>query len=336
MDNILHGIEQLIGNTPLIELHNFEAKHRLEAHLLAKLEWFNPSGSIKDRAAFQMILGAEQEGLLSPGDVIVEQTSGNTGIGLAAFAAARGYRMKIFLERGASRERRLMLLAYGAELLDYKDALGTKTEEEKRLGWQEPDREATLKEIYAYCEAQEEHHYFINQVTNRHNPEAHILTTGPEIWYDTAGKVDILVCMAGTGGTASGLSHYLRRKNPKIQIALVQPAPESRLTPENPNAEIIDGVLPFAGVKEEDIPEFIGPDTYDLFFDVRTQEAYETARELVKTDGLLVGTSSAAALRVAAKLAEQPENKGKNIVIIMPDDGMKYLSTNLFQPDPAA
>lgn len=332
MGNIIHGIEQLIGNTPLIELHNFEAKHNLKAHLLGKLEWFNPSGSIKDRAAFQMILGAEQEGLIKPGDFIVEQTSGNTGIGLAAFAVSRGYHMKIFLERGASRERRLMLQAYGAELLDYRDALGMKTEEEKCHEWQEPDREATLKEIYSYCQAQAENHYFINQVTNKHNPEAHILTTGPEIWNDTDGKVDILVCMAGTGGTAAGLSYYLKKKNPRIQMILVQPSPQSRLTPENPNAEIIDGVLPFAGVPDEDIPDFISPDTYDAFFDVSTQEAYEVAQELVKTEGLLVGTSSAAALTAAVKLAKQHENKGKNIVVIMPDNGMKYLSTNLFRP----
>jgi cysteine synthase A len=331
MSKIVYGIDELVGNTPLLELKNFEQKYDLQAHILAKLEYFNPSGSVKDRAALQMLLAAEEEGLIAPGDTIVEQTSGNTGIGLAAFAVARGYRMEIFLERGASEERRLMLEAYGSKLLDYKDALGIKTQEERKAGWQEPEREATLKEIYEYCERQDSPHYFINQVTNVNNPQAHVRTTGPEIWDATDGKVDILVCMVGTGGTAAGLSEYLRGKNPDIQIVLVQPAPESRLTPEHPDVEIIDGVLPFHGVPKEDEPKFFTGHIYDDYMDVSTHQAFETARDVVKTDGILIGTSSAASLYAAKELAAKAENKNKNIVVIMPDNGMKYLSTNLFR-----
>ena len=208
--------------------------------------------------------------------------------------------------------------------------MGIRTEEERKSGWHEPEREATLKEIYAYCDKQKEKHYFINQASNLKNPEAHILTTGPEIWNDTDGNVDILICMTGTGGTAAGLSKYLKERNPHIQIVLAQPAPQSRLTDDNPNAEIIDGVLPFQGVADEDIPEFVSKQVYDSYMDVSTQQAYEVARDVVATDGILIGTSSAAALFVAKELAQKQQNKDKNIVVIMPDNGMKYLSTSLF------
>ena len=330
MGNIKYGIYELVGHTQIMELQNFEKKHHLQANILAKLEYLNPTGSVKDRAAWNMILDAEEKGEIHPGDTIVEQTSGNTGISLAAFAASRGYKTEIFLERGASKERRQLLEAYGAKLLDYRDALGIRTEEERKSGWHELEREATLKEIYAYCDKQKEKHYFINQASNLKNPEAHILTTGPEIWNDTDGNVDILICMTGTGGTAAGLSKYLKERNPHIQIVLAQPAPQSRLTDDNPNAEIIDGVLPFQGVADEDIPEFVSKQVYDSYMDVSTQQAYEVARDVVATDGILIGTSSAAALFVAKELAQKQQNKDKNIVVIMPDNGMKYLSTSLF------
>ena len=329
MGNIFRSIDQLVGHTPLVELVNYQHRHGYSTHLLAKLEYFNPTGSIKDRAALNMIRAAEREGMIRPGDTIVEQTSGNTGIALAAFAIPHGYNLEIFLERGASLERRLMLLAYGAKLRDYKDALGIKTAEEKSRVWQEPEREATLKEIEEYCRVQKGNYFFINQVVNSNNPDIHIQTTGPEIWQDTDGKVDILVSMAGTGGTALGLSTYFRSKNPQIQIVLVQPHESSR----NPQADIIDGVLPFHNVPEEDITDFISKDLYDECFDVKTEEAFAAARELVLTDGLFMGTSSAAALYAAGKLSERPENAGKNIVIIMPDNGMKYLTTPMFLSD---
>lgn len=336
MSRIYNSIDQLVGHTPLVELVNYEQKHGYNAHLMAKLEYFNPTGSIKDRAALNMIKAAERDGVIHPGDTIVEQTSGNTGIAIAAFAVPRGYHVEIFLERGASLERRLMLEAYGAKLRDYKDALGIKTSEEKQAGWQEPERETTLKEIEEYCRTQPGNFYFINQVINTNNPDTHIQSTGPEIWKDTDGKVDILVCMAGTGGTALGLSTFFRSKNPNIQIVLVQPHPSSRITPEHPDVAIIDGVMPFHDVPEEDITDFISKDLYDECFDVKAEEAFAVARELVLTDGLFMGTSSAAALYAAGKLAERPENAGKNIIVIMPDNGMKYLTTAMFQTEKKA
>ena len=336
MGNIFHSIGQLVGHTPLVELVGYEQEHGYDAYLLAKLEYFNPTGSIKDRAALNMIEAAERDGKIRRGDTIVEQTSGNTGIALAAFAIPRGYNVKIFLERGATLERRRMLQAYGAQLLDYKDALGIKSPEEQQSTWHEPDREATLNEIEAYCRMQQTNHYFINQVINTNNPDVHIRTTGPEIWQDTDGKVDILVCMAGTGGTALGLSTYFREQNPKVKIVLVQPHPSSRITPDRPDTAIIDGVMPFHGVPEEDITDFISKDLYDEHFDVKAEEAFAVARKLILTDGLFMGTSSAAALYAAGKLAERPENSGKNIVIIMPDNGMKYLTTAMFQTEEKA
>ena len=336
MGNIYHSIGQLVGHTPLVELVGYEKEHGYDAHLLAKLEYFNPTGSIKDRAAFHMIEAAKREGRIRRGDTIVEQTSGNTGIALAAFAIPRGYNVKIFLERGATLERRQMLLAYGAQLLDYKDALGTKTPEERQAGWQEPEREASLKEIGEYCRLQQTNHYFINQVVNPNNPDVHRRTTGPEIWQDTDGKVDFLVCMADTGGIAQGLSRYFREKNPKVKIVLAQPHPSSRMTPDRPDAAIIDGVLPFHGVPEEEIPGFISRDLYDEYVDVKAEEAFAVARDLILTDGLFMGTSSAAALYAAGKLAERQENAGKNIVVIMPDNGMKYLTTGMFQTEEKA
>jgi len=329
MGKIFHSIDQLVGNTPLLELHNFEKANGVNAHILAKLEYINPSGSVKDRAALSMINEAESQNLLKPGGVLVEQTSGNTGIGLAAIALARGYKLEIFLECGASLERRQILQAYGATLLDYKDAIGLRPESEKVHEWKEPDREAKLSEIYAYCE--KSGGYFINQASNPANPEAHYRTTGPEIWQDTDGKADILVCMAGTGGTGLGTSKYLREKNSDLKVVLVQPHPESRLTSENPNVNIIDGVLPAYGVPESDLSRYLNPSWSDEYIDVKTQQAYETARQVLKTEGLMLGTSAAAALYAAVEIGKREESEGKNIIVIIPDNGMKYLSTPMYK-----
>ncbi|MBQ7370570.1 MAG: cysteine synthase family protein [Blautia sp.] len=326
---IVHSIEELVGNTPLMELRRYGSQLDIGAHIFAKLEGFNPSGSVKDRAALNMIIAAEEQGILSPGDTIVEQTSGNTGIGLAAMACARGYKVKIFLERGASLERRFLLQAYGAELLTYKDALGIRTEEEKKKGWQEPEREALHKEIYAYCER--EGGFFLNQAYNRANPQAHYQTTGPEIWRDTGGDVDILVCMAGTGGTGYGTSRYLREKNPDLRVVLAQPHSDCRITQEHPDANIIDGVLPVYGVPEYELTDYLNPVWSDEYFDVRIEDCCATAKQLVHAEGLLMGTSSCAALWAAGIVGGRKENKGKNIVVIMPDDGLKYLSTYLYR-----
>lgn len=324
---IFQSIEELVGNTPMMELTKYEKENQCYARLLGKLEWFNPTGSIKDRAALNMILCAEKEGIIHQGDTIVEQTSGNTGIALAAFAIRRGYKMEIFLERGASLERRKLLQAFGVRLLDYKDALGLR--DNKDHAWIEPDREATLKEIKQYCDKNQ--YYFINQVTNIHNPETHVFTTGPEIWSQTDCKVDYLVCMAGTGGTLSGLGKYLKEKNPDLKVILAQPDSDSCLTHKDCSKPIIDGVLPIFEVDESDLTDFQKKDLCDGYVNVKTEQAYEVARKLAKSDGLLIGTSSAAALYVATIIAQKKENIDKNIVVIMPDNGMKYLSTKMFE-----
>lgn len=329
MAGVVHSLDELVGHTPLMELDRFERQQHCGAHLLAKLEFFNPTGSVKDRAALSMIRAAEQSGQLAPGGTIVEQTSGNTGIGLAAFAAARGYKMEIFLERGASLERRLILQAYGARLLDYKDATGERPDAVRDHPWVEPDREATLAEIAAYCRRTGA--YFNNQAANPANPDAHFRTTGPEIWQDTGGKVDVLVCMAGTGGTGSGTARYLRSRNPALQVVLVQPHPDSRLTPEHPDVQIIDGVLPAYGVPQSELSDYLTPAWSDEYIDVRTEEAYATAHEVLRAEGLFLGTSAAAALHAAVQVGRRPENAGKNIAIIIPDNGMKYLSTPMYQ-----
>lgn len=329
MAGVVHSLDELVGHTPLMELDRFERQQHCGAHLLAKLEFFNPTGSVKDRAALSMIRAAEQSGQLAPGGTIVEQTSGNTGIGLAAFAAARGYKMEIFLERGASLERRLILQAYGARLLDYKDATGERPDPARDHPWVEPDREAALAEIAAYCRRTGA--YFNNQAANPANPDAHFRTTGPEIWQDTGGKVDVLVCMAGTGGTGSGTARYLRSCNPALQVVLVQPHPDSRLTPEHPDVQIIDGVLPAYGVPQSELSDYLTPAWSDEYIDVRTEEAYATAHEVLRAEGLFLGTSAAAALHAAVQVGRRPENAGKNIAIIIPDNGMKYLSTPMYQ-----
>lgn len=326
---LVHSIEELVGHTPLMELDRFERQQACPAHILAKLEYLNPSGSVKDRAALSMIEAAEASGALRPGMTIVEQTSGNTGIGLATFAITRGYPIEIFLERGASLERRQILQAYGARLLDYKDATGERPEAERDHPWVEPDREATLAEIAGYCARRGS--YFVNQAANPANPEAHYRTTGPEIWEDAGGKVDILVCMAGTGGTGSGTTRYLREQNPDLEVVLVQPHPDSRITAEHPQVQIIDGVLPAYGVPESDLSDYLHTGWSDGYIDVRTQEAFETAREVLRTEGLFLGTSAAAALHAAVQVGRRPENAGRNIVVIIPDNGMKYLSTPMYR-----
>lgn len=328
MAGIVHSIEELVGHTPLMELDRYEKKKQCRAHLLAKLEFFNPTGSVKDRAALSMIRAAEESGRLLPGGTIVEQTSGNTGIGLAAFSALHGYKMDIFLERGASLERRRMLQAYGSMLLDYKDATGERPESERIHPWQEPEREASLAEIYEYC--RRTGGFFINQVTNPANPEVHYLTTGPEIWQDTGGHADVLVCMAGTGGTGSGTARYLRSRNPQLHVVLVQPHPDSRITSEHPHVQIIDGVLPVYGVPDDQLSEYLTPEWSDEYINIRTEEAYETANEVLNTEGLFLGTSAAAAVRAAVQLGQRAEYSGKNIVVIIPDNGMKYLSTPMY------
>ena len=328
MANVITSLTEIVGNTPLMELVNYEKNHDLKAKIYGKLEYLNPSGSVKDRAALYMIEAAEKEGKIKPGDTIVEQTSGNTGIGLATFAASKGYKLEIFLEDGASAEREQILKAFGVKVKHYSDSPGfVEMAKANKI-----NSESFEQSLLNYCENHEGNCYYINQVNNYSNPQAHIETTGPEIWDALDGKVDIVVAMMGTGGTLYGLEQYFHGKNPDIQVVAVQPTPDSRLTSTEP-VNVIDGVTGFTDVPEPQLTEFIkkAMENYDEYIDVSGAQAYETARELARTEGLFLGTSAAAAVFVAEILAKRPENAGKNIVTIMPDNGFKYLSTNLYE-----
>ena len=322
MAGVVHSIDELVGHTPLMELDRFERQQHCGAHILAKLEFFNPTGSVKDRAALAMIQAAEQSGALKPGGTIVEQTSGNTGIGLAAFAAARGYRMEIFLERGASLERRLILQAYGARLLDYKDAIGLRPVAERSHPWQEPEREATLAEIAAYCRRTGA--YFNNQAANPANPEAHFRTTGPEIWQDTDGQVDWFVAGVGTGGTITGVGSYLKTRNPSVKVVAVEPESSPVLS------KGVSGAHKIQGIGAGFVPDVLDTRIYDEILPISNEDAFAAGKLVGRKEGVLVGISSGAALHAAVELAKRPENAGKTIVVLFPDTGDRYLSTPLF------
>jgi cysteine synthase A len=306
--NTFKKITDLIGNTPLLELENYEKENNLSAKIYGKLEYFNPAGSVKDRIANAMIDDAESRGLLKPDSVIIEPTSGNTGIGLAVVAASRGYRIILTMPETMSIERRSLLKAYGAELVLTEGAKGMKG--------------AILK---ANELAEEYPNSFIpSQFTNMANPETHKKTTGPEIWKDTDGKVDIFVAGVGTGGTISGVGEYLKAQNPNVKIVAVEPATSPVLSEGRPGPHKIQGIG--AGF----VPETLNTDIYDEIITVENEEAFETGRALARKEGLLVGISSGAAVFAATKLAERPENKGKIIVALLPDTGERYLSTAMF------
>ncbi len=327
MANIVKDIAQLVGHTPLYEFARYGKKHELKATVLGKLEYFNPSGSIKDRTALNMILDAEEKGLLKPGDTIVEDTSGNTGIGLAAFAANRGYKLKIFLEADQSIERRKIIKAYGVDVKFTTDVPGLK--EAKETGTFSLKLYQEL--IEDYCKKQDSRHFYTNQLSNESNPSVHYKYTGPEIWEDTDGKVDILVATAGTGGTITGLARYLREKNPHVKIVAVQADINSR-TGAGEHPKTIDGIAPFAGddVEEECKAPFMAGFDYDEYIDVSGADAYATGLEIARTEGILLGQSASAAMHAARQVAARDENAGKNIVVILADNGMKYLSTQMY------
>ena len=299
---------ELIGNTPLAEASNIERKLNLQATVLVKLEYFNPTGSVKDRAAKAMIEDAEQKGLLKEGSVIIEPTSGNTGIGLASIAAAKGYRIILTMPETMSVERRNILKAYGAELVLTDGARGMK------------GAIARAEELAAEISDS----FIPGQFTNPANPEAHRASTGPEIWKDTDGKIDILVAGVGTGGTITGVGEYLKEKNPKIRVTAVEPAGSPVLSEGTAGAHKIQGIG--AGF----VPEVLNTEIYDEVIQVKDEDAFEAAKLFARTEGILTGISSGAALYGALDAARRPENKGKVIVAILPDSGDRYYSTPLF------
>ena len=305
---IYRKITELIGGTPLLELGNYARKHELEATLLAKLEYFNPAGSIKDRIAKAMLDDAEEKGLLKPGAVIIEPTSGNTGIGLAAVGASRGYRVILTMPETMSVERRNLLKAYGAELVLTDGSKGMK---------------GAIAKAQELAEATPGS-FIPGQFNNPANPEIHRRTTGPEIWADTEGQVDIFVAGVGTGGTITGVGEYLKSQKPDVKIVAVEPAGSPVLSQGRSGPHKIQGIG--AGF----VPETLNTAVYDEVIAVENDAAFAAGREIARTDGLLVGISSGAALHAATELAKRPENKGKVIVALLPDTGDRYLSTPLF------
>ncbi len=308
MAGIYQSVTELIGRTPLLEVKNLEKELNLQARVLVKLEYFNPAGSVKDRAALQMITEAEENGTLKPGSAIIEPTSGNTGIGLASIAASRGYRAIFVMPETMSIERRKLLKGYGAEIVLTEGAKGMKGAIEK------------AKEL----EQEIENAVILGQFVNTANPRAHEKTTGPEIWEDTQGQVDLFVAGVGTGGTITGTGAYLKSVNPSIEIVAVEPASSAVLSGENPGPHGLQGIG--AGF----VPDVLNTSVYDRISKVKEQEAYKASRLLAEKEGVLVGISSGAALSVALFEAGKEENRGKTIVALLPDTGERYLSTPLF------
>lgn len=309
MPNIYTSADQLVGHTPLLELTHIEKAHSLKARVLAKLEYFNPAGSVKDRVAVAMLDDAEKRGVLKPDSVIIEPTSGNTGIGLASVAAARGYRVIIVMPETMSVERRQLMRAYGAELVLSEGAKGMK------------GAIAKAEELHEQIPGSIIAGQFVNPV----NPATHKATTGPEIWKDTEGKIDIFVAGVGTGGTVSGVGAYLKSQNPNVKVVAVEPASSPVLSTGQGGAHKIQGIG--AGF----VPDTLDTKIYDEIITVTNEDAFATGKRLAKSDAVLTGISSGAAVWAAEQLAKRPENAGKTIVALLPDTGDRYLSTPLFQ-----
>lgn len=305
---VYSSVSDLIGGTPLLEMKNLEKKYNLNSKIIAKLEFFNPAGSVKDRVAKNMIEDAENKGLLKPNSVIIEPTSGNTGIGLAAVAAAKGYKMILTMPETMSIERRKLLKIYGAEVVLTDGTKGMQGAIDK------------AEELSAAIP----NSFIPSQFTNDANPDTHRKTTGPEIWEDTDGAVDIFVSAAGTGGTVTGVGEYLKSKNPNIKVIAVEPAASPVLSKGCAGPHKIQGIG--AGF----VPDTLNTEIYDEVIAIEDSEAFEASRQLAKAEGILVGISSGAALSAAIKLAVRDENKGKNIVVLLPDTGERYISTELF------
>ena len=308
MGRIYSSVDQLIGNTPLLELCNIERQEGVKARILAKLEYLNPAGSVKDRVAKAMLDDAEAKGRLKPGSVIIEPTSGNTGIGLAAVAAARGYRIIIVMPETMSMERRQLMKAYGAELVLTDGAKGMQGAIERA--------DELAREIPGS--------FIPGQFVNPVNPAAHMASTGPEIWEDTGGKVDIFVAGVGTGGTITGVGRYLKEKNPQVKVVAVEPASSPVLSGGKAGKHGLQGIG--AGF----IPEILDTAVYDEVIPVEDKDAYAAGKAMGRSEGVLVGISSGAALWAAVQLAKRPENEGKTVVVLLPDTGDRYLSTPMF------
>ena len=309
MSKIYTSADQLIGHTPLLELSHIEKAENLEAKIIAKLEYFNPAGSVKDRIAKAMLDEAESKGILNKDTTIIEPTSGNTGIGLASVAAARGYHLVIVMPETMSIERRQLMKAYGAELVLSEGAKGMKG----AIAKAEEIKNSTPNSFIA------------GQFVNPANPKAHFETTGPEIWEDTDGKVDIFVAGVGTGGTVTGVGKYLKSKNPNVKIVAVEPKSSAVLSTG------VAGPHKIQGIGAGFVPDVLDTKVYDEIIPVSNEDSFATGKEIGKKEGVLVGISSGAALWAAIQLAKRPENKGKNIVVLLPDTGDRYLSTPLFQ-----
>ena len=305
---IYNNVTDLIGNTPILKLNNFVSAENVEANIFAKLEYFYPAGSVKDRISNDMIAAAEADGSLKKGATIIEPTSGNTGIGLASVGTAKGYKVILTMPETMSVERRNLVKAYGAEVVLTEGALGMK------------GAIAKAEELKAATEGA----VILGQFVNPANPQAHYETTGPEIWKDTDGKVDVFIAGVGTGGTLSGVGKYLKEKNPNVKIYAVEPASSPVLSEGHAGAHKIQGIG--AGF----VPETLNTDIYDGIITVSNEDAFETGNKIAKTEGILVGISSGAAVWAAKQLAEQKEFKGKNIIVLLPDTGDRYLSTALF------
>ena len=305
---VYKSADELIGKTPLLEFTHIEKEQNLEAKIIAKLEYFNPAGSVKDRIAKAMVEDAEQKGLLKPGSVIIEPTSGNTGIGLASVASAKGYKLIIVMPDSMSVERRQLMKAYGAELVLSEGAKGMK------------GAIAKAEEL----KAQIPNSFIAGQFVNPANPKIHRETTGPEIWEDTDGKVDIFVAGVGTGGTITGVGEFLKSKNPNIKIVAVEPETSAVLSTG------VAGAHKIAGIDTGFVPDVLNTKIYDEIIPVQNEDAFATGKLIGKKEGVLVGISSGAALWAGIQLAKRPENKGKNIVVLLPDTGDRYLSTALF------
>jgi len=330
--SIYGSITELIGQTPLLRLSRFSEQQGLRAELLGKLELFNPNHSVKDRIALAMIEQAERDGLIKPGDTIAETTSGNTGIGVASIAAAKGYRFRVYINDFVSIERSKIIQAYGAEVVPFSIVPGFADYYEASDG----DFVAATRWLVAQVTEAEPNVHFLQQLQNPANPRVHELTTGPEIWRDTQGKLDIFVASVGTGGTLSGTGRYLKSQDPSIHVVAVEPGEGSQPSAQHPEPLEITGVHAFSGQPPERIPPNLDHQVYDETIAVETWQAYQAARQFALAEGVLVGDSSGAVLFAAQQLAARPENQGKRIVLLLADGGANYLSTRLFSHDQPA